>query len=83
MMSFRISLRCVRWSNVVGECQRGRSNDVIMTVILEPKLLVDSIIVRTGIQAISLDKLFFWLRFVITPVLDEILKWFFLQKVFH
>ena len=48
MMSFCISLRCVRRSNEVGECQRGRAHDVILTVILKPKSLVDSIITGVG-----------------------------------
>ncbi len=47
-MLFGIGLRCVRWSNVMSVCGRCRANDVVLTVVLEPKPLVDSIIMGIG-----------------------------------
>ena len=47
-MLFGIGLRCVGWSNVMSVCGRGGAKDVILTVVLEPELLVDSIITGIG-----------------------------------
>ena len=48
MMSFGIGLRCVGWLNVMSVCGRGGANDVILTVVLEPEPLFDSIITGIG-----------------------------------
>ena len=47
-MLFGIGFRCVGWSNVMSVCGRGGANNVVLTVVLEPEPLVDSIIMGIG-----------------------------------
>ncbi len=42
-MLVSIGLRCLQWLNVMSVCWVVRTNDIIMTVILEPELLVNCI----------------------------------------
>ncbi len=44
MMTISVGLRCIGRSDVVSMSGRHRSNDVIMTMVLKPKSLVNRIV---------------------------------------